>query len=270
MSRIIIKGIPKEITEEQLKKHLSLKGEITDIKIMRKPNGESRKFAFVGFKSEEQAINSINYFNNTYIKTCKIQLEEAKVQGDPNLNKGVTAKMKPKSKEPDSKDASIETATKESKINKLLELAKQLSNKSKFDAVGKKLIDEEANKNKVNAGETNKNNTEKLNLVQNEKTETNPASSSASNTEKFDPKRLYLRNIPFEISEDDLRSKFETYGDLLEVHIPKNYNTNKSFGYAYIAYATVESAIMALSEMDRKYFQGRTLHISPAQIKEES
>lgn len=270
MSRLIVKGIPKEITEEQLKKHLSVKGEITDVKIMKKPNGESRKFAFVGFKSEEQGLNAIKYFNNTYIKTCRIQIEEAKLQGDPSLNKGFTAKKNVKSKEADATGLNTNT-TKESKINKLLELAKQFSNKSKFDAAEKKLLMNEENGINSNTAHSNVN---ESNSRENEKLTTGSSHNSTgldflNKSEKIDPKRLYLRNIPFEISEEDVRSKFEKYGDLTELHIPKNYQTNKSFGYAYIAYATVESSIMALSEMDRTFFQGRTLHITPAQIKEE-
>jgi multiple RNA-binding domain-containing protein 1 len=269
MSRLIVKGIPKEITEEQLKKHLSVKGEITDVKIMKKPNGESRKFAFVGFKSEEQGLNAIKYFNNTYIKTCRIQIEEAKLQGDPSLNKGFTKKKNAKIVESDVNSAS---ATKESKINKLLELAKQFSNKSKFDAAEKKLLMNEENNSNTNADGVAKIN--EMDSKNKEKNETNTYQDSTGlenkiNSEKLDPKRLYLRNIPFDISEEDLRTKFEKYGDITELHIPKNYQTNKSFGYAYIAYATVESSIMALSEMDKTYFQGRTLHITPAQIKEE-
>jgi multiple RNA-binding domain-containing protein 1 len=267
MSRIIVKGIPKEITEEQLKKHLSPKGEITDVKIMKKPNGESRKFAFVGFKTEDQGLSAIKYFNNTYIKTCKIQLEEAKVQGDASLNKSITKKKNTKTEDSDGTQLYV---TKESKINKLLELAKQLSNKSKFDAVGKKLIDEK------NTEESSKINKQGTNVEDNKTSESNinalnQESSGANypNYEKLDPKRLYLRNIPFDITEEDIRSKFEKYGDLTEVHIPKNYQTNKSFGYAYLSYATVESSIMALSEMDKTYFQGRVLHITPAQVKEE-
>ena len=88
-----------------------------------------------------------------------------------------------------------------------------------------------------------------------------------ANQKNLDPKRLYLRNIPFEITEDDIRQKFEKYGQINEIHIPINYKTNQSFGYAYISYETVESTIMAINKMDGEYFMGRRLHISIAEEK---
>jgi multiple RNA-binding domain-containing protein 1 len=135
MSRVIVKNIPKEITEIELKNHFLKQGEITDIKIMRNEKGESRKFAFIGFKTVEQAKNTVKYFNNTYVKTCKVQLDEAKVQGDASLNKNKSwSKIKrneilnKKATDADGKtnvDGDQNGNDKASKINKLLELDKQ-------------------------------------------------------------------------------------------------------------------------------------------------
>jgi multiple RNA-binding domain-containing protein 1 len=272
MSRIIVKNIPKEYTELDLKNHFNKKGEITDIKIMRKENGESRKFAFLGFKTLEQAKESLKYYHNTYIKTCRISVEEAKVQGDPTLSKNrqnMFSKPK-KGKQGENADSNAESNvdtqdknSKEKKIKQLLKLAKTMSNKNKFDAVEQKMREREE---KGEQGETTQSE-----LVEssekNEKTEEN--SEVVKEEKKINPRRLYLRNIAFEVKEDDIRNFFEKFGELTEVHIPINRKTNQSFGYAYIAYATVESAVLAISEMDKTIFQGRILHITPALEKEE-
>ena len=86
-TRIIVKNLPKNITEEEIKKHFSQKGIISDIKIMHKENGQSRNFCFIGFKNEQSAKEAIKYFNQTYLKTMKITVEIAKLQGDPSLKK---------------------------------------------------------------------------------------------------------------------------------------------------------------------------------------
>lgn len=69
-SRLIVFNIPKYITEKKLADHFRQKGQVTDCKIMRKEN-KSRKFAFIGFKDEKEAKNAKDYYNQTYIDTCK-------------------------------------------------------------------------------------------------------------------------------------------------------------------------------------------------------
>lgn len=260
MSRIIVKNLPKTITEIKLKEHFSLKGEITDVKIMRKESGASRNFGFIGFKNEETAKECIKYFNDTYLFTSRIRVEEAKVQGDPSLSRFKNQNKKPKHDEIEGNDEEVKL-NKESKIKKILELAKEMSVKSKFDAYEKKIKEE---KDKEKEKETNTS-------TENPKEETKveqPMDVQKPNEENLDPKRLYLRNLPFHITEEDLKNSFSKYGSISEVHIPIKPNTNESFGYAYIAYETVESAVMALSEMDGVYFQGRRLHITPAKTKQ--
>ena len=243
MSRIIVKNIPKSITEKDLKNHFSLKGDITDIKIMN-----NRLFAFIGFKSEEQAVEAVKYFNNTYVWTSRITVELAKVQGDSTLNKPWSKGVKA-SKEGDL----AKNNSKENKIQKLLELAKSTSTKNKFDLAEIELHSKKKPKDQID--ENKKENNKENNLLVNQQ------------DVNIDPKRLYLRNLPFIITEEDLRSAFGKFGQINEIFIPKNYNDNTGFGYAYLSYETIESAILALSEMDKCIYQGRILHITPAQVK---
>ena len=134
-SRIIVKNLPKKITEEEIKNHFSQKGVVTDVKIMLKEDGRSRNFCFVGFKSEQSAKDAIKYFNQTYLKTTKISVEKAKTQGDPSLKKK-GKKVINKNKDNDENNEEIET--KESKIKQILELSKKTKNADKFDEALKK------------------------------------------------------------------------------------------------------------------------------------
>jgi multiple RNA-binding domain-containing protein 1 len=71
-SRLIVKNLPKHLTEEELAKHFSSKGaQVTDAKIMMK-NNRSRLFGFVGFKNDAVAAEAMKYFNTTYLHTSKI------------------------------------------------------------------------------------------------------------------------------------------------------------------------------------------------------
>ena len=282
-TRIIVKNLPKNITEEEIKKHFSQKGVITDVKIMHKEDGRSRNFCFIGYKNEQSAKEAIKYFNQTYLKTMKITVETAKIQGDPSLKKkGKIPKNKKDEKKNENNDDNDEVETKESKIKKILSLSKKTKNADKFDEALKNQNKAEENINENNDGnddnedinnknkdkdkENNNDDEEKDNNAEIKKEKDNKI-NSLINQKNLDPKRLYLRNIPFEITEDDIRQKFEKYGQINEIHIPINYKTNQSFGYAYISYETVESTIMAINKMDGEYFMGRRLHISIAEEK---
>jgi RNA recognition motif-containing protein len=51
MSRLIVKNIPNNISEFDIKKHFESVGDITDVKISFKGD-KNRRFCFVGYKTE--------------------------------------------------------------------------------------------------------------------------------------------------------------------------------------------------------------------------
>ncbi|EGW31452.1 multiple RNA-binding domain-containing protein 1 [Spathaspora passalidarum NRRL Y-27907] len=85
MSRLIVKGLPKYYTEDKLREYFSKQGDVTDVKLMKKRNGESRRFAFIGYKSTEDAEQAARFFNRSFIDTARIDVELAKTFSDPNV-----------------------------------------------------------------------------------------------------------------------------------------------------------------------------------------
>jgi len=67
--------------------------------------------------------------------------------------------------------------------------------------------------------------------------------------------RLFVRNIPFMCTEDDLAEAFKKFGPLSEVHMPIDKATKQGKGFAYILYLIPEHAVLALSAMDGSIFQ---------------
>ncbi|KNE60218.1 hypothetical protein AMAG_05631 [Allomyces macrogynus ATCC 38327] len=84
-SRIIVKNLPKYMTQDRLRDHFAEKGTITDVKLVKTATGVFRRFAYIGFKSDKEAKAAVKHFHSTYVDTAKIHVEIAKRIGDPNL-----------------------------------------------------------------------------------------------------------------------------------------------------------------------------------------
>ncbi|CAH3173590.1 unnamed protein product [Porites evermanni] len=80
--------------------------------------------------------------------------------------------------------------------------------------------------------------------------------------------RLFLRNLTYTCSEEDLQSLFEKYGPLTETYLPLDKTTNKPTGIGFVTFVMPEHAVKAFNELDGKFFQGRYLHILPSKAKE--
>jgi multiple RNA-binding domain-containing protein 1 len=78
MSRIVVKNLPKYLTQERFRQHFEKIGPVTDAKLMYTAEGRFRKFGFIGYKNRELAQEAVAYFNNTFIDTSRITVEMAK------------------------------------------------------------------------------------------------------------------------------------------------------------------------------------------------
>lgn len=83
MSRLIVKNLPVYVTPERLREHFQQKGgpsgTITDVKVSSKRDGTSRRFGFVGFKSDEEAAAAQKWFNRTFIDSARIDVTVTEV-----------------------------------------------------------------------------------------------------------------------------------------------------------------------------------------------
>ncbi|EJD46946.1 RNA-binding domain-containing protein [Auricularia subglabra TFB-10046 SS5] len=74
-SRLIVKNLPSYLTESRLREHFAAKGLVTDVKVLYNQDGSSRRFGFVGYKTEEDARKALEYFDRTYVGTSKISVQ---------------------------------------------------------------------------------------------------------------------------------------------------------------------------------------------------
>ena len=81
--------------------------------------------------------------------------------------------------------------------------------------------------------------------------------------------RLFVRNLSYEATEDDLTALFSAFGPLAEVTLPVDRLTKKIKGFAFITYVMPENAVEAFGKLDGTSFQGRQLHLLPGKAKLE-
>ncbi|KAF7990450.1 hypothetical protein HCN44_000255 [Aphidius gifuensis] len=75
--------------------------------------------------------------------------------------------------------------------------------------------------------------------------------------------RMYIRNLSYTTTEDDVRALFEKYGTLVEVNLPIDKVTRKPKGFGTVTFMMPEHAVKAFTELDGSTLNGRLLHILP-------
>ncbi|KAG6615694.1 pyrroline-5-carboxylate reductase [Phytophthora cinnamomi] len=87
-------------------------------------------------------------------------------------------------------------------------------------------------------------------------------SRSADRGGRREPISLLVRNLSPETTQDELRRAFSRRaGDILDVYIPKEYNSNRPRGFAFIEFADARVGRDIKFEMDRTQLGGREIAV---------
>ncbi|XP_045761234.1 peptidyl-prolyl cis-trans isomerase [Maniola jurtina] len=93
-------------------------------------------------------------------------------------------------------------------------------------------------------------------------------------TSKPNSKRtIYVGGLAEEVDEKVLNAAFVPFGDLVDVQIPLDYETEKHRGFAFIEFENAEDAAAAIDNMNDSELFGRTIRVNiaaPQRIKEGS
>ncbi|MBS0350570.1 MAG: RNA-binding protein [Proteobacteria bacterium] len=73
-----------------------------------------------------------------------------------------------------------------------------------------------------------------------------------------DNKQVYVGNLPYQVTEQDLKNLFSKYGNIEQVKIVRNFSSGRSKGFGFVTYYTKSEAKNALVAHGQKY-QGRTI-----------
>jgi len=81
--------------------------------------------------------------------------------------------------------------------------------------------------------------------------------------------KLYVGNLAFETTENDLQDLFEQHGKVVEVALINDRETGRSRGFAFVTMADAAAGTAAMNAFNGKEVQGRTLTVNEARAREE-
>ncbi len=79
-------------------------------------------------------------------------------------------------------------------------------------------------------------------------------------------KKLYVGNLNFKTTEDEVRSLFAAYGEVQSVNMIMDRDTGRPRGFCFVE---MENADAAISELNGKEIGGRALTVNEARAREE-
>jgi cold-inducible RNA-binding protein len=85
----------------------------------------------------------------------------------------------------------------------------------------------------------------------------------------MNPAKLFVGNISYQTTEDDLRQYFAAAGSIASCSLMFDKITGKSRGFAFVEYASPQEASKAIEMFHQKDFQGRALSVNVARPKED-
>jgi RNA recognition motif-containing protein len=80
-------------------------------------------------------------------------------------------------------------------------------------------------------------------------------------------KNIFVGNLAFSTTEDELRSMFESYGRVDRVSLMTDHDTGRSRGFAFVEMADEGEAEKAIAALNGSSVGGRTLNVNEARPK---
>src|SRR3954469_14578184 len=80
--------------------------------------------------------------------------------------------------------------------------------------------------------------------------------------------RLYVGNLSFNTNAEGVRTAFQEFGTVSDVHLVSDRETGRTRGFAFVTMGTPEEAAKAIEGMDGKTLDGRPLRVNEAEQRQ--
>jgi RNA recognition motif-containing protein len=80
-------------------------------------------------------------------------------------------------------------------------------------------------------------------------------------------RRLYVGNLPYKATDDDLMQLFSTVGDVASARVMRDMATGRARGFGFVEMTTDEAAQKAIEKLHQHEMEGRAIVVNEAQPK---
>ncbi|XP_020590290.1 heterogeneous nuclear ribonucleoprotein Q [Phalaenopsis equestris] len=258
-SEVYVGGIPPTATEEELRSFCESAGEVTEVRMMKgKDSSENKGYAFVTFRTRELASKAIEKLNNTEFKGKKIKCSASQAKHRlfiGNIPRNWT--------EDDLRKAVLEIGPGVTSVDLMKDPQTSSRNRGfAFIEFYNHACAEYSRKKMA---------VPKFKLDSNAPTVSWADPKSGDSSSQI--KSVYVKNLPKDVSQDQLKKLFEHHGEISKVVLPPaKAGQEKRFGFIHFAERT--SAMKALKNTERYEINGEVIECSlakpPADKKVES
>ncbi|XP_055709752.1 probable RNA-binding protein 19 [Phlebotomus papatasi] len=279
MSRLIVKNLPKKIDDQRIRELFGQKGRITDVQLKYTKEGVFRKFCFVGYETDAEAQDALNYFNRSFVDTSRITVELCAPLGEvPKIKRREEKLRDEKIRGKKEKKKKSSNKTREEEITKEHEDDPEFKEFLKVHKIGMKSVwdNDTSIVNGVNRENIQEGDTEKAPRVEKEKSEDEAEeteekiadraisdleymkslmqkpekSAEKTKVKKEKPKKekeidlftLKICNIPYKIKRGDIQKFFKPLKPK-SVRIPI-----KASGYCFVGFTDKKDFTKAMSK----------------------
>lgn len=251
-SEVYLGGFTQDVCEDDLRSFCGSIGEVTEIRIMKgKGLNENKGYAFVTFRTKEMASEAIKSLNNTELKGRRLKCSTSQEKhrlfignvprnwGEEDMKKVVT-KVGPGVitvellKDPQNSSRNRGFAFIEYYNHACAEYSREKMSDSSFK------LDENA----PTVSWADPKNVE----------------SSASSLVKA----VYVKNLPKNVTQDQLRKSFEHHGKITKVVLPPAKPGHENSRFGFVHFAERSSAMKALKNTEKYEIDGQVLECSLA------
>ena len=271
-ANIFIKGIPPEIKPREVFELFNKYGEIISIKVCEDEDGNLLGYGYINYYSIDSAENAIKDLNKKNVWGCVLEVEHFQKKNErlqSNLgNNSIYIKNIPdKINENDFKDlfkkfgditwSKILTDNNGRKFAIIVYSQTENALKAKEEMNNKKIDDSDIGLY--------------VDLLQKKSERKRILTSKIGDinnklNQEFKNCNLYIKNLPYDLTDEKLREIFSKYGEIKSVKISKFILQTKikdqlkeieqSRGFGYVCYTNPESAAKAIEDLNEKNLPG--------------